>query len=133
MLTIPLPIYDEILIHARSEHPNECCGLLIGKGEHVSKQYRMTNTHQSPVSYLMDPKEQFKVFKEIREEGTDLIGIYHSHPHTRAYPSKTDVGLAYYPETCYIIISLEKRDSPVVNAYRIIEGKITQEALKLGA
>lgn len=133
MLTIPKSIYDEILIHAHLEHPNECCGLLVGKGEQISKQYSMTNTHHSPVSYLMDPKEQFNVFKEIREEGTELIGIYHSHPHTEAYPSVTDISLAYYPEAYYIIISLEKRDSPVVNAYQIIEGKITQEAFELGA
>ncbi len=128
---IPKEIYDEMLAHAHSEYPNECCGLLAGKESQVTKLYRMTNTHHSPVSYFMDPKEQFTVFKDIRTEGTEMLAIYHSHPHTLAYPSSTDVGLAYYSDSLYIIISLERRDHPVVNAYRIIEGKITQEAFEV--
>jgi [CysO sulfur-carrier protein]-S-L-cysteine hydrolase len=79
----------------------------------------------------MDPKEQFGVFKDIRTEGTELLAIYHSHPHTVAYPSSTDVGLAYYPEALYIIISLENRGCPLVNAFRIVEGKISQETLEV--
>ena len=128
MPVIPKTIYDDILAHADSEYPNECCGLLSGKGNQVTKFYRMTNTHHSPVSYFMDPKEQFTVFKDMRTEGTELLAIYHSHPHTTAYPSSTDVGLAYYPEALYVIISLEKRDHPVVNAFQIVDGKIVEAA-----
>jgi [CysO sulfur-carrier protein]-S-L-cysteine hydrolase len=126
MITIPKPFYDEMLSHAHEEYPNECCGLLAGRGNNVSRVYRMTNTHHSPVSYFMDPKEQFSVFREMREEGNDLIAIFHSHPNTQAYPSNTDVGLAYYPDALYIIISLQGGD-PVVNAYRIIDATITPE------
>jgi [CysO sulfur-carrier protein]-S-L-cysteine hydrolase len=128
---IPKAIYDEMLAHTHSEYPNECCGLLAGKEGQVTKLYRMTNTHHSPVSYFMDPKEQFTVFKDIRTEGSELLAIYHSHPHTVAYPSSTDIGLAYYPEALYIIISLENRDRPLVNAFRIVDGKITQETFKV--
>jgi proteasome lid subunit RPN8/RPN11 len=126
MVLIPKPLYNEMLAHAHGEYPNECCGLLAGRENRVTRIFRMTNTHHSPVSYFMDPKEQFAVFKEMRTEGTDLVGIFHSHPHTQAYPSNTDVGLAYYPEALYIIISLQGRD-PVVNAFRIVDGIITQE------
>ena len=131
MFTIPKPIYDEMLSHAHAEYPNECCGLLVGKEDQVTKLYRMTNSHHSPVSYFMDPREQFNVFKAMRADGTELLSIYHSHPHTAAYPSNTDVSLAYYPETYYLIISLEKRGHPVLNAYRILEGKITQEKFEV--
>ena len=130
-MTIPKTLYDEMLAHAQAEHPNECCGLLAGKGSEITKLYRMSNTHHSPVSYFMEPREQFRVFKEMRAEGTELLAIYHSHPHTVAYPSSTDVGLAYYPDAVYIIISLEERNRPVVKAYRIVEGQITSEPLEI--
>ena len=130
MLHIPKTLYDEMLDHARAERPNECCGLLSGRENLVMKHHRMTNTDHSPVRYFMDPKEQFTVFKEMRENGTELLAIYHSHPHTEAYPSQTDVGLAYYPEAYYIIISLE-HTKPVVQAYHIIEEKITPKAFKV--
>ena len=131
MMTIPKTLYDDMLAHAHADYPNECCGLLAGKGSEITKLYRMSNTHHSPVSYFMEPREQFRVFKEMRAEGTELLAIYHSHPHTVAYPSSTDVGLAYYPDAVYIIISLEERGRPVVKAYRIVEGQITSEPLEI--
>lgn len=131
MIRIPKTTYDEMLAHAHADYPNECCGLLTGKGNAVAKLYRMNNTHHSPVSYFMEPKEQFAVFKEMRAEGMELLAIYHSHLHTVAYPSKTDVGLAYYPEALYIIISLENRQALVVKGYRIVEGRITPEAFEV--
>ena len=131
MISLPQTIYDAMLAHAQAEHPNECCGLLTGKQNQATKLYRMTNTHHSPVSYFMEPKEQFAVFKEMRDQGTELLAIYHSHPHTVAYPSKTDVGLAYYSEALYIIISLENRQAPSVKGYRIVEDRITPEEFKL--
>ncbi|MEK6683682.1 MAG: M67 family metallopeptidase, partial [Nitrospirota bacterium] len=85
------------------------------------------------VRYLIDPKEQFAAIKEMRAKGIEMLAIYHSHPHTAAYPSATDVQLAYYPEAVYIIISLQNRARPVVNAYRIVEKKITQEAFEIPA
>jgi [CysO sulfur-carrier protein]-S-L-cysteine hydrolase len=129
MLHIPKTIFDEMLEHARATHPNECCGLLAGKNDRVDRHFRMTNTHASPVSYFMDPREQFAAFKTMRESGTDLVAIYHSHPHTQAYPSTTDVRLAYYPEVLYIIISLET-PKPVAKGFRIVDGKITPEAFE---
>ena len=130
MLIIPKAIYREMLAHAHGEYPNECCGLLAGKGADVATFFPMTNTHQSPVSYFMDPKEQFTVVKQMRNEDTDLLAIFHSHPHTQAYPSSTDVGLAYYPDALYIIISLAERN-PVVNAFRIVDGEITEETFEV--
>ena len=131
MLKIPKIIHDRILEQARAEKPNECCGILAGRGETVEQLYPMTNSHHSPVTYMMDPKEQFAAFKDMRARDIDLLAIYHSHPHTAAYPSATDVRLAYYPETAYLIISLQDPKNSVLNAYRIIENKITQEGLEI--
>lgn len=119
----------KIVDHARAESPNECCGILAGENEHVKKIYPMRNTNKSEITYLMDPKEQFAAFKDMRRAGTNLIGIYHSHPASKAVPSKTDVKLAYYPDAAYIIISLAKEE-PVIRAYNIIDNEIGEIELK---
>jgi len=135
MLSIPKQFYDAMIQQAEAEYPNECCGLLAGKDSRVTQIYKMTNTHHSPTNYLMDPREQFVAFKEMRKKSLELLAIYHSHPHTQAYPSMTDVRLAYYPEAFYLILSLENKTTPVLNAYRISnsngEGKITQEKFEI--
>ena len=133
MLKIPKAIHDRILEQARAEKPNECCGILAGRGETVEQLYPMTNSHHSPVTYRVDPKEQFAAFKDMRARGIDLLAIYHSHPNSPAYPSATDVRLAYYSEAVYMILSLQDPDRPVLNAYRIIENKITQEGFEIFA
>ena len=120
-----------MLAHATAEAPMECCGLLAGRNGMVEKIYTMTNTNHSRVSYMIDPKEQFAAIKEMRAKEIDLLAIYHSHPATEAYPSATDVSLAYYPDAVYIIISLQNRTRPVVNAYRIVENKITTEEMEI--
>jgi proteasome lid subunit RPN8/RPN11 len=65
--------------------------------------------------------------RELDQKEWDLIGIYHSHTHTEAYPSKTDLELAFYPEALYFIVSLQKADAPVIRAFRIVDGEIGEE------
>ncbi|HSG06624.1 MAG TPA: M67 family metallopeptidase [Nitrospiria bacterium] len=131
MVQIPKTIYEEMISHARSWAPYECCGLLGGRENRVEKHYPLTNIQKSPVSYMIDPKEQFKVFKDLRAQGTDLVAIYHSHPATEAYPSPTDVRLAYYPDSAYIIISLQNPEQPAVKGFRIVDQKISAEELEI--
>ncbi len=123
MLTIPQAILDEMIAQAEAEYPLECCGLLAGpkpkKDGTVTRLFKMTNTDRSPVSYFMDPKEQIAAFKAMRTDGLDLLAIYHSHTHTEAAPSLTDIRLAYYPEAVYLIISLADQRQPIVRGYRI--------------
>ncbi|MBI2246320.1 MAG: M67 family metallopeptidase, partial [Armatimonadetes bacterium] len=75
-------------------------------------------------TYMMDPKEQLVAFKEMEAAGLDLLGIYHSHTHTAAYPSRTDVAKAYYPDAIYVIISLMDQQ-PAIKGYKITESKIS--------
>src|SRR5216684_4041868 len=107
-----------LIAHAVEEAPNECCGLLAGRTGRVERIYRGTNIDHSPYTYLMDPQEQLAAFKEMDVAGLDLIGIYHSHTHTPAYPSKTDVAKAFYPDALYVIVSLARRDVPDIRAFR---------------
>jgi len=130
MIKIPSSIHKEMVEHARTDFPLECCGILGGKGDDISQIYRMTNTDSSRVSYLMDPKEQIMVFKEMRNLGLELKAIYHSHPNHPAYPSMTDVNLAYYPEAVYIIISIKDNGDYEMRGFRITDKEITETILK---
>lgn len=114
-----------LVAHAREEFPNECCGLLAGRNGRVERVFRGTNVDHSPYTYMMDPKEQLTAFKAMEAEGLELMGIYHSHTHTAAYPSRTDVAKAYYPDAVYIIVSLLDRANPAIQGYRITDQKIS--------
>jgi len=128
-----------MISHAEADAPNECCGLLAGKEGKIEEIYAIANLPaddpkiadmQVPQDrrfrYVMDPKEQLLAFKTMRKNGTELSGIYHSHPHSPAYPSATDVRLAFYPEVYYLIISLEMKEKPEVRCFQIVDEKITE-------
>jgi [CysO sulfur-carrier protein]-S-L-cysteine hydrolase len=121
---------DRLIEQARAEAPNEACGLLATEGDRVVRVYPLRNAEASPVHYKMDPQQQLEVMKEIDDNDWDLAAIYHSHTHTRAYPSQTDVSLAFYPDTLYIITSIAGRE-PEVRAFRIVEGQISEEELEI--
>ena len=124
-------IINDILSHAREGYPDEVCGLMAGRGGTISRVFRTTNIDKSSISYMMEPSEQFRAFKEMRTEGLELMAIYHSHPTSPAYPSQTDVRLAYYPEVVYLIASLQNVGAPVIKGFRIVDGKITEEKLEV--
>lgn len=128
-MKIQKTIVDEIMAHAREGYPNEVCGLMAGNGDAATRIFRMTNIDESSVSYMMEPQEQFRAFKEIRKEGLELMAIYHSHPTSGAYPSQTDVRLAFYPEVVYIIASLQRVGNPEIKGFRIVDGRISEEVL----
>jgi len=122
---------EEMIRHARREYPNEACGLLAGKDGRVEKVYQMTNAEHSSVTYRLDPEEQYRAFTEIEEEGWELLAIYHSHGHSPAYPSATDLELAFYPDSLYLIISLADRAKPTIRAFHIVEGMIEEERVEI--
>ena len=119
---------DEMVAHAKAEYPLEACGIIAGLRGRAVKLYRTRNAEGSPVRYVIDPREQLGVMREIEDRGWDLLGIFHSHTHSPAYPSQTDVQLAYYPDVLYFIVSLMAED-PVVRAFRIVDGKVAEEDL----
>jgi [CysO sulfur-carrier protein]-S-L-cysteine hydrolase len=120
---------DEIVRHAREEMPNECCGIIATSDGASVKVFRATNSEASPVRYSLDPREQYEITMEIERQGWELGAIYHSHTRSPAYPSQTDVNLAFYPDALYLIISLAKADAPDLRAFRIVEEKISEADL----
>ncbi|MBI3989636.1 MAG: M67 family metallopeptidase [candidate division NC10 bacterium] len=122
---------EEMVAHAKAEAPYEACGLLAGKDGQIVRLYRCQSAEKSPFRYVIEPKDQLKALREIDENGWELLGIYHSHTRSPAYPSKTDVELAFYPEATYLIISLMNPGQPAIRGFRIINGQVSEEELKI--
>lgn len=118
-LRMPRLLADEMVAHLLEERPNEGCGLVAGRGALVTKVIRMTNAAASPMRYALDPKEQFAAYRLIEDESLELSGVFHSHTHTEAYPSPTDVRLAS-EDVPYIIVSLGHEPADI-RAFRIIK------------
>lgn len=132
MIRIPKFIHSAMIEHAKKNFPNEACGLLASqKDSPVCQFFPMRNMDEASISYFMDPKEQLKVFKKMRELGMELSGIFHSHVASEATPSQKDVRLAFYPEVSYLIVSLSDRAKPVLRSFRIQEEKVTEEEIQL--
>jgi proteasome lid subunit RPN8/RPN11 len=118
-------LIDEMVAHAREDLPNECCGMLGGRDGEATSVVRVENAAASPLRYEMDPQGQFDALKAIEGGGEELIGIYHSHTRSAAYPSQTDVNEArMWPEQAYVIVSLESEEAPDVKAYDLADLKI---------
>jgi proteasome lid subunit RPN8/RPN11 len=124
-------LYKEILDQGLREFPNECCGLIAAEAGVPVQVFPMANADASPATYRLDGKEQLRVFDELDERGWDLWAIYHSHTHSEAYPSETDVRLAFYPDARYILLSLAERERPVIRSFFIRDGQVTEEELTL--
>lgn len=131
MLILKRHLADEIISHCKKEFPLEACGILAGKGNEIEMVYVMKNTDENAVSYFMEPREQLNAMKDIRKKGLEMLGIYHSHSFSRAYPSKKDVELAFYPEASYVIISLKDKDKPGISSFKIVKGKIEEEEVRM--
>ena len=124
-MRISREIYEELLAHAREEAPNECCGLIGGENGAAATVYRARNSEASPLRYNLDPQDQFRIMTEIEEKGEELSAIYHSHTASPAYPSQTDINLASYPDTLYLIVSLAAGEKDL-RAFRIEDGEVTE-------
>ena len=120
-----------MVAHGKACHPQEACGFLAGKPGEATAFIPIENTDHSTVSYLMDPKQQMKAFKKMRDENLDLIGIFHTHVASPATPSQKDRSMAFYPEVSYVIASLADMAKPDVRSWRLENGKESAEELKV--
>lgn len=131
MVQVARRFYDEMIAHAREDDTIECCGVLAGTDGSFLKLYRMTNVENSPYRFSWDPKELLPVWNDMEDNNWEHRAVYHSHTHSEAYPSSTDVRLAAWPEAFYMIVSLMDKDNPEVRAFRIVDGTIAEEALEV--
>jgi [CysO sulfur-carrier protein]-S-L-cysteine hydrolase len=128
-MRIPRQMVEEMIAHAREEAPNECCGMIGGADGAGTTVYRSINAEASPLRYSLDASDQFRIMQEIERRGEELVGIYHSHTGSAAYPSQTDVNLAAYPDAVYVIVSLEDPQNPDLRGFWIRDGQIDEAEL----
>jgi proteasome lid subunit RPN8/RPN11 len=129
-VVIPAAVRDEIVAHARLGMPNEACGILAGTGDRVERFYPAEPDEPSPFYYRIESRDQIRIMNAIDEAGLDLLGIYHSHTSSPAYPSRTDAEQAFWPDAVYVIVSLAGAD-PDVRGYRMHDMTVTEEALRI--
>jgi [CysO sulfur-carrier protein]-S-L-cysteine hydrolase len=128
---LPGSMRDQIIAHARREAPRECCGVIVGSPGDLLELHELTNTYEGVDFYEPEPGQLFQVIKAADERGWDITAIYHSHPVSVAFPSARDVEHAGWPESIYIICSLETPDAPYLRAFNIVENQISEREIEL--
>ncbi len=132
MLRLPGEVHAQMVAHCLAGLPDEACGLLGGTPAtgSVARLYPTRNMAASAKLYTVDPRQHLQADRDAEGAGLELIGVFHSHTHTDAYPSPTDVRQAPDPGWHYVLVSL--RDiAPVVRSYRIVDGNIAEEPVVL--
>jgi [CysO sulfur-carrier protein]-S-L-cysteine hydrolase len=121
---------DEMVAHCLRCYPEEGCGLLTGDvaGGRVTTVQPTANTAASAQLYTVDPRAHLRIDREAEGRGESVIGVFHSHTHTDAYPSPTDVGQAPDPDWHYVVVSL-RHEVAAVRSYRIVRGEVLEESI----
>lgn len=138
---LPAQIREALIAHARTDYPNEMCGLIVGdryagEGGRALRFEATRNKAASPYRYEIDPDDLLRLTIATDDAGEVFWGIVHSHTHTPAVPSPTDVGLAFYPDSLYVLVSLadDQVDAgtgePGIRAWRIVDGGVDEVALR---
>ena len=141
---LPAAIVQAMIDHARAEYPNEACGLVIGDaaaadGGRAHRFVATRNKAASPLRYEIHPDDLLRLTIETDDADQAFWGIVHSHTHTPARPSPTDLGLALYPDALYLLVSLATDEadptsgSPSVRAWRIVDGRSFEVELRVSA
>ena len=137
MLRISQALVDGMVAHARADHPDEACGVISGPegADTPVRLIPMTNADRSPTFFRFDPTEQLQVAKQLWANDEEIVVVYHSHPATAAYPSRTDISYAAEPQAHYVLVSTAESGSgpgPVsVRSFRILDGVVSEEDIEL--
>ena len=128
MLELPREMVDQIVAHARRDHPDEACGVIAGRGGVATRVVEMANAERSPTFYRFDAQEQLRVWREMDDADEVPFVIYHSHTATAAHPSRTDISLASEPDAHYLLVSTRSQDAEV-RSFRIVDAAVTEEEI----
>ena len=127
-MRIPRDLFDDIVAHAQADAPNECCGMIAAAGGEATRVYRAANAAASPLRYEFEGREQLRIQTEIEDAGWELGAIYHSHTRSPPSPSQTDINLAFYPDSLYVIVGVAGA-APEVRAFRIVDSRVEEVEL----
>ncbi len=119
-----------IIEHAKRDAPLEACGYLAGKDAVITAHYELTNIDKSCEHFFFDPKEQFAAIRDARAQRLAILAVYHSHPHTPAWPSEEDIRLANDPDLRYMIVSLAE-STAAVKSFKIRHKEVIEEEVEV--
>jgi proteasome lid subunit RPN8/RPN11 len=132
VLTIDDPTRLAVVAHMLAGLPDEACGLIaaVPGSSAIERFYPCGNAARSATLYTVEPRDHLRADRDAEDHGWEIVGVVHSHTHTDAYPSPTDVAQAPDPAWHYVIVSL-RDDEPMMRSYRIVDGTITEEPVEL--
>ena len=125
-IRIRVGLAEQLLEHARRDANQECCGVLAGRDSAITLILPAANVLSSATAYEIAPQELFRLMREIRAAGLELLGIYHSHPTGENQPSPRDIEGAYYPAAAYFILSPRAVGPRAIRAFSIQNGSATE-------
>jgi len=124
-------VFERLLSEARIHPEIECCGMLAGRDGVISTVFPAQNALRSSKAYEIAPAELFAIFRRMRAEALEHLGIYHSHPTGENFPSALDIDWAFYPEAAYLIVSPQPKATRPIRAFRIREGQAREIDLQI--
>jgi proteasome lid subunit RPN8/RPN11 len=116
---------EAVVAHARAEAPRECCGLLVGTAPAVLEAAAARNIADAATRFLVDPQDHINTLRLARQRHLEIVGFYHSHPHSAALPSETDRAEASYPGHLHLIVSLAVEPADV-RLFRLVDGNFRE-------
>nr|WP_170313652.1 M67 family metallopeptidase [Phytoactinopolyspora halophila] len=133
VLTIRRDIVDAIIAHARRDHPDEACGVVAGPegSDRPERFIPMLNAARSPTFYEFDSMDLLRLYREMDDRDEEPVVIYHSHTATEAYPSRTDISYASEPNAHYVLVSTRDENDVELRSFRIVDGEVTEEDVKI--
>ena len=133
MLRIAREFHDQIVAHARRDHPDEACGVVAGPvgTDRPQRFIPMLNAARSPTFYEFDSADLLALYKEMDANDEEPVVIYHSHTATEAYPSRTDISYASEPNAHYVLVSTRSADETDFRSFRIVNGEVTEEPVEV--
>jgi proteasome lid subunit RPN8/RPN11 len=133
VLVIRADLVDEIVAHARRDHPDEACGVIAGPegSDRPERFIPMLNAARSPTFYEFDSGDLLRLYRDMDSRDEVPVVIYHSHTATEAYPSRTDIGLAQEPGAHYVLVSTREPQSHELRSYRIVDGVVSEEQVEV--
>jgi [CysO sulfur-carrier protein]-S-L-cysteine hydrolase len=136
VLTIEQATYDAIVAHARRDHPDEACGVIVGPAgsDRAERLIEMANAERSPTFFTFDSQELLRLYRDLDDRDEEIVVIYHSHTMTEAYPSRTDVSYAELnPDPHWLLVSTRDPDTVELRSYRIVGGEVSEEPVRVVA
>ena len=137
MLAISRALVEQIVAHAREDHPDEACGVIAGPAGSDDPQrfIPMLNAAMSPTFYEFDSTDLLRLYREMDDRDEEPVVIYHSHTATEAYPSRTDIAYASEPNAHYVLVSTRetgREPGPYeLRSFRIVDGQVTEEEARI--